>query len=81
MKPMDMELLDEFYSAGHMRCKFGQQLIDWGPETLNTVMRARRGGIPVEVIHDVLAERHPDVSCTITIRAHFNGSCKCPKRR
>ena len=51
---IDRELLEEFYSRGHMNCKFGQQLRDWGRQTQATVWRARRAGIPIDVIHDVL---------------------------
>ena len=81
MRPIDRDLLDEFYSAARMNCVFGQQLLDWGPEVMFTVMRARRGGVPVNIIHDVLEEKHPDVACTLTMRHHLNGVCRCPKRR
>ena len=78
---IDRELLEEFYSRGHMNCKFGQQLRDWGRQTQATVWRARRAGIPIDVIRDVLEELHPDICAIVTMRSHFNGECRCPKRR
>ena len=82
VRPVDMDLLNELYDAGNLRCKFGQQLRDWGEETQNSVARALAAGVTADVVRNVLYNRgFTDIAGLKTIRLHLRRECRCPKRR
>lgn len=82
-RPLDRDLLEEMLDLSNLLCKFGSQLKTMGEERRNAVYRARAAGASIEIIRQVLVERLgvEDCATTVLMRRHFQGDCRCPKRR
>lgn len=80
-RQVDEDLLDDFMDAGNLLCLFGEQLREWGEGTANAVARAVKAGVASDTIREVLIKRGHEVANVKTMRLHWRGECRCPRRR